>query len=152
MVPQDYSRDVVALEVTFVDLRDRYELSPMAAFEPLRSVILDKIQLVRTEQTQHGVLFSAVHLSALWKSNLESQMRGLDPADFDCLRVARKNYPSALSMKVCLVDFLRQAEKTGYDAQDVSSFVASAILMDAYPLGSHCEFNPTSPNLRPARL
>lgn len=75
VVPQDHSRNVIAPEVTFVDLRDRYELSPMAAFEPLRGVILDKFQSVRTEQTQHGVLFSAVHLSALWKSNLESRMR-----------------------------------------------------------------------------
>lgn len=49
MIPQDYSRDVVALEVTFVDLRDRSQLSPMAAFELLRSAILDKLQSVRIE-------------------------------------------------------------------------------------------------------
>jgi hypothetical protein len=152
VIPQDHSRDVVAPEVTFVDLRDRFELSPMAAFEPLRGVILDKLQSVRIEQTQHGVLFSAVHLCALWKSNLESQMRGLDPAAFDCLRVARKNYPSTLSRKACLVDFLRESEKTGCTAQDVCSFVASAILMDAYPPGMHCEFDLTSPDARPARL
>jgi hypothetical protein len=151
-VPQDHFRDVVAPEVTFVDLRDRYELSPTAAFEPLRGVILDKLQSIRTEQTQHGVLFSAVHLSTFWKSNLESQMRRLDPADFDCLRVARKNYPSTLSRKTCLADFLGQAQKTGCEAQDVRSFVASAILMDAYPPGAHCEFDSTSPNPTPARL
>lgn len=148
-VPQDHSRDAVAPEVTFVDLRDRYELSPMAAFEPLRGVILDKLQSVRTEQTQHRVLFSAVHLSALWKSNLESQMRRLDPAAFDCLRVARRNYPSTLGRKACLVEFLRQAQQTGCEAQDISSFVASAILMDAYPPGMHCEstHSPTSSTL-----
>jgi hypothetical protein len=65
VVPQDPFRDVVAPEVTFVDLRDRYELSPTASFELLRSVILNKLQSIRTEQTQHGVLFSAVYLSAL---------------------------------------------------------------------------------------
>jgi hypothetical protein len=139
VVPQNHSRNVAAPEVTFVDLRDRYVLSPAAAFEPLRSVILDKLQSVRVEQTQHAVLFSAVHLCALWKSNLESQMRGLDTAAFDCLRVARKIYPSTLSRKACIMDFLKQAEKTGCEAQDVSSFVASAVLMDAYPPGMHCE-------------
>lgn len=65
MVSQDYFRDVVTPEVTFVDLRDRYELSPTVAFKPLRGVILDKLQSIRTEQTQHGVLFSAIYLSAL---------------------------------------------------------------------------------------
>ncbi|KAJ5146619.1 uncharacterized protein N7515_001183 [Penicillium bovifimosum] len=136
-VPQDQSRDVVAPEITFVDLRDRHELSPMAAFEPLRRVILDKLQSVQVEQRQHGLLFSAIHLCALWKSNLESQMRGLDTTAFDCLRVARKNYPSTLNRKACLVEFLRQTEKTGCEAQDISSFVASAILIDAYPPGMH---------------
>lgn len=138
-VPQDQSHDVVAPEITFVDLRDRHELSPMAAFEPLRRIILDKLQSVQVEQRQHGLLFSAIHLCALWKSNLESQMRGLDTTAFDSLRVARKNYSSTLNRKACLVEFLRQAEKTGCDAQDISSFVASAILIDAYPPGMHCE-------------
>ena len=72
-------------------------------------------------------------------------MRGLDPAVFDCLRVARNNYPSTLR-KAYLIDFLGQAQKTGCEAQDVSSFVASAILIDAYPPGAHCEFDPTSPS------
>jgi hypothetical protein len=115
----------------------------------LRRVILDKLQAVQVEQRQHGLLFSAIHLCALWKSNLESQMRGLDTTAFDCLRVARKNYPSTLNRKACLVEFLRQAEKKGCEAQDISSFVASAILIDAYPPGMHCESThpPTSSTL-----
>ncbi|KAJ5288067.1 hypothetical protein N7478_003753 [Penicillium angulare] len=63
ILPQDQSPEWLAPEICFLDLRDRHELSPVAAFEPLRCMILEKLNLARTEQDQQGSLFSAVHLA-----------------------------------------------------------------------------------------
>lgn len=136
--PEEFG-DADAPEITCVDLRDRYELSSMVAFEPLRSAILDKLLSVRKEQAQCGVLFSANHLGALWKANLESAMRSRDSTAFNCLRVARSGFPPTSRRVACLVDFLRQANEARCEAEDVHSFIAWALLMDAFPPGMHCE-------------
>jgi hypothetical protein len=138
-ISQEDFGDADAPDITCVDLRDRYELSPMAAFEPLRSAILDKLLSVRKEQAQCGALFSAHHLGALWKANLEFAMRNRDSTAFDCLRVARRGFPPTSRRVACLVDFLRQANEAHCEAEDVYSFIASALLMDAYLPGMHCE-------------
>lgn len=138
-ISQEDFGDADAPEITYVDLRHRSELSPAAAFEPLRSAILDRLLSVRDEQAQCGVLFSANHLGALWKANLESAMRSPDGAAFDCLRVARSGFPPSSRRVACLVDFLRQTNEARCEGKDVHSFIASALLMDAYPPGMHCE-------------
>lgn len=136
--PREFAAGV-ASELTVVDLRDRHELSPTAAFEPLRRVILDKLESVHTEQTQQGMLFSATHFAALWKSSVRSKMRRSGSKGFDCLHVARTGFPSSPNRQIHLTEFLKHAGEGDCDIGDVHTFVASALLMDAYPPGMHCE-------------
>ncbi|KAJ5100808.1 hypothetical protein N7456_006860 [Penicillium angulare] len=142
VLSQDQSPQSLAPEICFLDLRNRHELSPVAAFEPLRRVILEKLNMARTEQGQQGSLFSAVHLAAFWKTNLESKMRTFDSPAFDCLELARRHFPSESNRSMHLLEFLTKVEEAHCDIENVSSFVASAFLMDAYPPGMHL-FNPT---------
>ncbi|KAJ5288068.1 hypothetical protein N7478_003754 [Penicillium angulare] len=69
-------------------------------------------------------------------------MRTFDSQPFDCLELARIHFPSKSNSKTHLLEFLTKVEEAHCDIEDVSSFVASAFLMDAYPPGMHL-FNPT---------
>jgi hypothetical protein len=51
--------------ISILDLQDRHDLSPRAAFEPLRRTLLDQIQISQDQWMQQGLLFSAQHLNHL---------------------------------------------------------------------------------------
>lgn len=125
------------LHITFLDLRHRLTLSPQAAFEPLRGVVLDQAQDYRTEQIQQGLLFSSVHLCTLWARTLELEMRSSENLPLDCLQVARETHKLNLVSADHLVRFLDHANDLGCTTEAIHAFIASALLMNAYPPGMH---------------
>ncbi|KAJ5593512.1 hypothetical protein N7537_010416 [Penicillium hordei] len=127
--------------VAVLDLRDRYELSPPAAFEPLRRLIINETQDIRTEQTSHGLSFSAIHLNALWTRTLRLDTGASEPTILDCLQVARESHRLNYITTECLVEFINHANKYSYAEDVIHIFVASALLMNAYPPGMHA-FHP----------
>jgi hypothetical protein len=133
------STGIPSKDVTVLDLRDRYELSPTAAFEPLRRLILNGTQDVRTEQNRQGLSFSATHLSTLWTRTLRLEIGSSDAAVLDCLEVARENHRLNNITTECLVEFLNQANNHPYSQDGIHDFIASALLMNAYPPGMHGE-------------
>ena len=124
--------------VTILDLRDRYELSPTAAFEPLRRLILDEMQISQTKRIQQGIFFSACHLNVLWSRTLKFQMESTYAVELDCLREARENQQVKPRMTECLREFLSQSANF-VPVDDIHAFIASALLMDAYPPEMHGE-------------
>lgn len=126
--------------ITILDLRDRHELSPTAAFDPLRRMLVGELHNSRAQRIQHGLLFSAFHLNFLWNRTLQQCLLASSVARIDCLQIARERLPVKASFKDCLVEFLEHSSKAGCSADEIHSFVASAILMDAYPPGMHREW------------
>lgn len=124
-----------------LDLRDRAELSGTVAFEPLRLQLLDEIQTVHSETRAKYLSFSAFHLKALWDQAIRSKEQGIGSGVrcLDCLSVARTDRLGATTMTNCIQEFLRQCEEAACSEANVHEFLASALLMDAYPPGMHCK-------------
>jgi len=122
--------------VTILDLRHRFMLSPKACFEPLRQVLLDQIDMARTEKLEKGVLFSASHLSSLWSRTLDSVMSKPGELPMDCLQVAREGHELNCTTEH-LVHFIDHARDLKCTSMDVHTFIATALLMNAYPPGMH---------------
>ncbi|KAJ5142514.1 uncharacterized protein N7515_001301 [Penicillium bovifimosum] len=123
--------------VTVLDLRDRCGLSPTAAFEPLRRLILNETQEIRAEQSHEGLLFSATHLNTLWTQTLRLEIGPSDATVLDCLEVARENQRLNNITTECLVEFISQASNRPSSKDEIHVFIASALLMNAYPPGMH---------------
>ncbi|OGE47359.1 hypothetical protein PENARI_c048G11836 [Penicillium arizonense] len=124
-------------KLTILDLRDRSKLSPSVAFDPLRSLILDQIQQIRSLQKEKCLSFSAVHLNALWGRGLQLRMGSSNPASLDCLLVAREGFKRKAAMASCFVELQSQFASSACPENEVYSFIASALLMDAYPPEMH---------------
>ncbi|KAJ5082778.1 hypothetical protein N7532_011821 [Penicillium argentinense] len=123
---------------TILDLRRRSGLSELVVFEPLRRLIMDQLYEMHTiEQTGHNVLFSAMHLNALWSAGLQLQEYWPKQRDFDCLRIARESFPEDIALSKCLVELKKKIESSPCPDSELYKFVASALLMDAYPPGMH---------------
>lgn len=125
--------------ISILDLRDRHDLSPRAAFEPLRRTLLDQIQISRDRRMQQGLLFSARHWNHLWNQTLCGGQLVTPQARIDCLQIAREKLPVDLSLGHRLAEFLASAARAGCPPHDIHTVVASALLMDAYPPGMHSE-------------
>jgi hypothetical protein len=130
--------------ISILDLRDRHDLSPRAAFEPLRRTLLDQIQISRDQRMQQGLLFSARHLNYLWNRTLGGGQLITPQARIDCLQIAREQLAVDPSLGHRLAEFLAHASQTGCSPHDIHMVIASALLMDAYPPGMHRELSPPS--------
>lgn len=134
------SSGISSKDITVLDLRDRYGLSPTIAFEPLRRLILDGTQEIRAEQNREGLSFSATHLNTLWTRTLRLEIGSSDATVLDCLEVARENQRLNNITTECLVEFIRQASNHPCSKDKIHVFIASALLMNAYPPGMHGEY------------
>lgn len=121
---------------TILDLRNREELSDVAAFEPLRRLLLDEIRVTKEAQKANGLEFSALHLLDLWKESLRLYYSKQDGSpNLDCLMFAREGRNAAIYE--CLAEFLKEARNVACPANEAAEFIASALLMDAYPPEMH---------------
>ncbi|KAI2884981.1 hypothetical protein CBS63078_11296 [Aspergillus niger] len=130
--------DHVSLSV--VDLRGRHRLSGPALFAPLQRQVLDELQLSRTERLQRGLLFSAVHQAFLWHRSLPGLLHSAAHR-VDCLLLSRERLPVSGAFSEGLTELLVQSRTLKCPIQEIYSFMASALLMDAYPPGMH-QFRP----------
>lgn len=122
--------------LSVVDLRGRHQLSGPALFAPLQRRIVDELQQSRSERLRLGLLFSAVHQTYLWHQSLPGLLRSAEP-QIDCLRLARERLPVSETFGKGVTELLVQSRQLGCPVDDIRSFIASALLMDAYPPGMH---------------
>lgn len=133
-----FGKDMDQSQTIILDLRNRSEFSDTVAFEPLRRLVLDHLEEVHdVDQNLQCRPFSAVHLNTLWTFNARLQERKIGLPLLDCLSIARENYPKDTSMTDGLVEFKRKMLGITGPDNDIDSFVASALLMDAYPPEMH---------------
>ncbi|KAI2975064.1 hypothetical protein CBS147324_3249 [Aspergillus niger] len=115
--------DHVSLSV--IDLRGRYQLSGPALFAPLQC---------------QGLLFSAAHQAFLWHRSLPRLLYSAAHR-VDCLFLSRERLPVSGAFSEGLTELLVQSRTLKCPIQEIYSFMASALLMDAYPPGMH-QFRP----------
>lgn len=130
----------IQLQVHILDLRNRHILSSKAAFEPLRRVVLDQVQSSRTELIEHGLSFSSLQLCTFWNRTIELKMGSSEDLALNCLKVARESHKMNVVTMEHLESFLSHASHLGCAIEDTHTFVASALLMNAYPPGMHCKY------------
>lgn len=126
-----------AKEVILLDLRRRNDLSDVAMFEPLRQLIQARLSKVRDEEERQGRLFSAVHLNAFWKASLTNEVGFPTRGSLDLLAVARHSFPPASIQVDQVRRHFDQFTAPILLQEHMNEFIASALLMDAYPPGMH---------------
>jgi hypothetical protein len=124
-------------EVIFLDLRRRSDLSDVAMFEPLRRLLQARLTQIRDEEEREGRLFSAVHLNAFWKANLTDEARFSNRGSLDLLAIARQGFPPACVQVNHVRRHFDQFTAPSLSQEQRNEFIASALLMDAYPPGMH---------------
>ncbi|KAJ5346828.1 uncharacterized protein N7506_000081 [Penicillium brevicompactum] len=125
--------------VTILDLSPRSGLSDSVAFAPLQSLILKQLGIVQAEQLSACRRFSAIHLCAFWNTHVQSHQRLLDAPTFDLLERARGDYTRNDTMGDCLREVSQHRKSVSCSREDFDDLVATAFLMDAYPL--ECTLN-----------
>jgi hypothetical protein len=131
----------VADSVMVVDLRDRSELSARSRFEPLRRALKRETEEARAARQDACLLFSAAHLQSLFGKMLlhVSKQSGLP---FDCIRACRPSGSKQGDTSEYLARFMKTVEEARISSDTAAAFVASALVMDAYPPGMHGRYEP----------
>ncbi|KAL5364260.1 hypothetical protein BJX96DRAFT_178817 [Aspergillus floccosus] len=126
----------VAVSVAVVDLRGRSQLSAVSRFAPLRQCLLQELDAAQAARSDAHLSFSAVHLDwMLRKALVHLAQRPQDP--FDGLRASRPRGITNAGRTQALREFFCVAARASFSPRALAAFVASALLMDAYPPGMH---------------
>jgi hypothetical protein len=110
-----------------------------ARFRPLKEEILRALDLARQERRELGCLFSAAHLDGFFDRALRSVCKSRDRT-FDFAQAARGDLAVGHIYTSHLVTFLDLTDDQPLDSR--MAFIASTILMDAYPTGVHRKMDP----------
>lgn len=122
--------------LTVADLTIFAELSPLARYGKLREILLREVDKARANRLQTHHLFSATHLAAYFPRALRQFARDPDRA-FTAVSLFRESRPVSSDLSKHVTCFLRLCKQTNIPSSFTVVFVASAILMDAYPPGMH---------------
>ncbi|THC93591.1 hypothetical protein EYZ11_006944 [Aspergillus tanneri] len=110
------------------------ELSPDARYLPLGGDITQELRNMRFSRECHSALFTARHFQAFFEVALK-QISTAPLSQFDFIRAARQQNPLDGAFSSHLINFLKIGNKTRAPYDEMASYIASAILMDAYPPG-----------------
>ncbi|KAJ5986564.1 FabD/lysophospholipase-like protein [Penicillium sp. IBT 35674x] len=135
-----------SLNEAFADIQFSYLPSSELAsgrFLSLSADITRQLHDARFARLQTHALFSATHLSELFRSATENLCSSA-LTQFDFIAAARAQNPLDGSFTSHLREFLILAGKSRLPYEGVSSHIASAILMDAYPPGMHFRLKPAT--------
>ncbi|OJD25537.1 hypothetical protein ACJ73_03090 [Blastomyces percursus] len=116
------------------------ELSPEARYLQLSTELLLELHDARRARETSRLMFSATHLNALFEDALRHTAQDI-LAPFDFIHSSRRGNPLDGSFVSHLSAFLRQGIRMHIAYEGLASYVASAILVDAYPPLMH-EFSP----------
>ncbi len=112
------------------------ELSPPARHRPLRDLLRREGDSMQHLREVRGCLFSAAHLNHFYTAALAHTARSITtPFDFvvaNCLEP-----PRTRDTDQRLQDFLALSRENHLPQSTIMAFVASALLLAAYPQGSH---------------
>ncbi|KAL2367582.1 hypothetical protein RJZ57_008055 [Blastomyces gilchristii] len=108
------------------------ELSPDARYLDLHADIARELNLARSARKIHQVLFSATHMNAFYEDALRHVAANIF-TPFDFIHSSRRLNPVSGSLVPHLSTVLSQGINKRMPYEDLVSYTASVILMDAYP-------------------
>ena len=115
------------------------QISPLARHRRLKEVLLSELDTSRDLRVDHRMLFSAKHLSALVRPATEHVARSFT-SPFRFLQAMRAKDPIEEDYRHHLRTFFDLAKKHRVLYNALTDFVASTLVMDAYPPQMHGEF------------
>lgn len=113
------------------------KLSSKAQFLTLHADISKQLHKARFNRIKHNLMFSAPHLSDLFKIATR-HIGEPSPPRFDFIVAARQQNPLDGAFSSHLMEFLKTSGKATLPYDGIASHIASAIMIDAYPFGAHC--------------
>ncbi|KAL8770679.1 MAG: hypothetical protein Q9209_003747 [Squamulea sp. 1 TL-2023] len=125
--------------VTVIHLADE-QISPLARHRRLKELIQRQIEEVRHLRATYGCLYSATHLDGLFTDAVHHTTRNID-RPFDFLLSSRKGNSDFTHYTEHISTFLRATALSDVAQRSSASYIASTILLDAYPPGMH-RFDP----------
>jgi hypothetical protein len=131
----DLLQSFAAIKV--IQLPDKH-LSPLARHRRLREIVLRELDTVRKSRRATNCLFSAVHQNAFFQAAL-SHTAATIREPFNFIRASRIGNEISCQYTKHLRNFLLLGVKYRVSYDNLSSYIASAIFMDAYPPGMHRE-------------
>ena len=111
-------------------------LSAAAVFRPLKEEILRQLDGHRADLFSERWIFSAVHLAALFRARLQHAAR-YKARECSIVSETRKYCSDLSTYSNSLLPLIRYGRDNLAPYESTASFIASSILMDAYPNKAH---------------
>ncbi len=113
-------------------------LSPLARYRRLKDTLLRQADEIRWLRISKHYLFSAVHMSRLFSRALQHIVDSINQP-FSFIRASREGNEITEDYSNHLLTFFKLGARCEVPYSSLISFVASSILMDAYPPNMHSE-------------
>ena len=116
-------------------------VSSLAQHRRLKEVILSEVEYTRIPRLESRTCFSATHFAALSRRAAEHVAKS-NTEPFDLVRNTRIGNELGDDYRDHLSNFLRSGKDFFISYESLASFIASTILMDAYPPRMHSRLFP----------
>jgi len=121
--------------ISLIYLAGEY-ISPLARHRRLKEVLLAEVEVSRLERIEQRLHFSAVHFDAFFKSAIHHLARSSDEP-FDFIESSRLQNRVQDDYSDHIATFVALSNDVFISYESLTSFIASSILMDAYPPRMH---------------
>ena len=112
-------------------------ISPLARHRRLKEILVTEVESARKERIEQSVHFSATHFDAFFQQAIKHLMHSTEPFDF--IASTRLHNPIDDEYQSHLSTFLELGTDCCMSFWSLISYIASSILMDAYPPKMHSE-------------
>ena len=128
-------REDIFKTISIMDLPGDF-VSPLARYRRLREVLMEQVEQARNVRIQERLLFSAVHFEAFFQQAVKHVSHSLTEP-FDFIASTRKDNEIDSNYTNHIATFVALANQHFAPYQSLVTFLASSILMDAFPPGMH---------------
>ena len=107
-------------------------VSPLARHRRLKEVLMGEVEKARCRRLEHRVLFSAVHFNAFFRHAIDHVAASITEP-FDFIASSRLSNDLTDDYRDHVRNFISLGKDFFVSYKSLTSFLASSILMDAYP-------------------
>ena len=111
-------------------------ISQLIRFNQVKNELMKQVDAMRRSRLEHGYLFSATHLTSFFQTAAADVASNFNQP-FDFVLASRCGNRIQPDHGNHLLTFLRLGAASDVCDKDVNEFVASTLLLDAYPPGMH---------------
>lgn len=123
--------------ITVLHLADR-QLSPLARYRRLKELLWRQMDIVRQRRRHYRCLYSAVHLGSFFQLAVSHTTASIRQP-FSYIRASRQGNEIGPGYTDHIFSFLELGARLKVNFDTIAAFIASTILLDAYPPKMHRE-------------